>query len=122
MTWAGVPWGLQPQLGLASRITCRRRLVALNGALTSLGELGVAKFLAPRLGCLQSIPRPLSDHFSLMLSHRGKDMNGELVGVRVIDRDELDTGVHQRCDEREIARQSIELGDDELGFVLLAGR
>jgi hypothetical protein len=31
-------------------------------------------------------PSPLSDHFSLMLSYRRQDMNGELVGVRFINR------------------------------------
>jgi hypothetical protein len=42
--------------------------------------------------------------------------------VRVIHSNELDTGFHQRGDESQIAAQPVELGDDELGLVLLAGR
>jgi hypothetical protein len=34
-----------------------------------------------------------------MLRYSRKDVNGELVGVRIIDRDELHARVHQRGDE-----------------------
>jgi hypothetical protein len=47
-------------------------------------------------------------------------MDRQLIGMRVIDRYELYTGVHQRGDEREISGEPIELGYDEL--VLFAGR
>ena len=35
-------------------------------------------------------------HHARARRRRGKDVNGELVGVRVVDRNELDAGVHQR--------------------------
>ena len=44
-------------------------------------------------------------------------MNRQLVGVRVIDGDELDAGLHQRGDECEVAGQPVELRNDELGFL-----
>jgi hypothetical protein len=36
--------------------------------------------------------------------------------------DELHTRVHERRYKGEVAGQAIELGNDELGFVFLAGR
>src|SRR6516225_10140141 len=49
-------------------------------------------------------------------------MDRELGGVRHVDRHELYAALHQRCDESQVARQPIELGDDQLGLTLLAGR
>jgi hypothetical protein len=66
------------------RVTCRRRLVALNGSFPSLGKFGVTELLAPRLGRLQGITCPLSYHLAFVLRHRRQDMNGELVCVRII--------------------------------------
>ena len=59
--------------------------------------------------------------FPLMLGDGGQDVNGQLVGVRVIDRYELDAGVHQRRDESKISGKPVELGDDQSGLVLAAG-
>ena len=56
-----------------------------------------------------------------MLRYSRKDMDRQLVRVRIVDRDELDDGFHERGDEREIAGQAIQLGDDQLGLVLAAG-
>jgi len=39
----------------------------------------------------------------LMLCHRRQDMDRQLVGVRIVDRDEFDSRVHQPGDEGEIA-------------------
>jgi hypothetical protein len=49
-------------------------------------------------------------------------MDRQLVRVRVIDSDELNTRVHERRNEGEVAGQAIELGNDEPGFLFLAGR
>jgi hypothetical protein len=38
-----------------------------------------------------------------VLCDSSQDVNRELVGVRIIDRDELNTGVHERGNESEIA-------------------
>ena len=40
-------------------------------------------------------------------------MDRELVGVRVIDRDKLRSGLHQSRHERHIPRQPIKLCDDQ---------
>jgi hypothetical protein len=49
-----------------------------------------------------------SEIASRVLGDGGQDVNRRLVGVGVIDRHELNAGVHQRCNEGEIARQAIE--------------
>src|SRR6516225_529089 len=49
-------------------------------------------------------------------------MDRELGSVRHVDRHELYAALHQCCDESQVARQPIELGDDQLGLTLLAGR
>src|SRR5947207_2470370 len=56
-----------------------------------------------------------------MLRNSREDMDRQPVRVRIVDRDELDARVHQRRNEREIARQAIQLGDNQLGLVLAAG-
>jgi hypothetical protein len=63
-----------PRLCCLERRACGPRL-AWDCQVSSLGP-------SPPVG----IPSPLSDHFSLMLSYRRQDMNGELVGVRFINR------------------------------------
>ena len=80
-------------------------------------SLGLPSFLLPRLSRPKGIPRPLANHFSLVLRHSRQNMHSKLVCVRVIDSDELDAGVHERGDEGEIARQPVKLGDDRLGLV-----
>ena len=57
-----------------------------------------------------------------MLGHGCQDVNGQLVRVWVIDGDELDTGIHQRGNKCQIAREAIELGDHKLRPMLFAGR
>jgi hypothetical protein len=36
-----------------------------------------------------------------------ENMNRQLVGVRIIDGGKLDAGIHERCDECEIAGKPI---------------
>jgi len=40
--------------------------------------------------------------------------------MRIIHGNEFDARIHQRCNERQIAREAIQLGDDELGFAFPA--
>jgi hypothetical protein len=47
-------------------------------------------------------------------------VNSKLVSVWIFDSNKLDAGLHQRCDEREIARQPIELRNDKPRLVTLA--
>ena len=93
---------------------------ASDGAITHSVELGIAEDSTASLGGLQRVLSALCDHLAFMLCDGGQDVNRELVGVRIIDGDELNTGVHQRRDESQIARQPIELGDHQLGFLPLA--
>jgi hypothetical protein len=56
-----------------------------------------------------------------MLGNGGQDMHRQLVGVRIVHRDELNTAFHQRGDESQVAAESVKLGDYQLGFLPLAG-
>jgi hypothetical protein len=47
-------------------------------------------------------------------------VDSQLVRVWIVDRDELNAGVHQCRDKGEVAGQTIQLGNDKLGFVFLA--
>ena len=48
-------------------------------------------------------------------------MQRQLVCVWVIDRNELNTGIHECCDKGQISGQPIQLGDDQFGLVLATG-
>ena len=58
--------------------------------------------------------------FALVLGHRRQNVHSELVGVSIIDRDELDTALHQSGDKGQVSGQTVELGNDKLRPVLLA--
>ena len=92
-----------------------------KGTPTSFRQARPAELLAPRLGCGEGGLGTLADGLALMLGDSGQNVDGELVGMRVIDRDKLDAAIHQRGDEGEVAGQPVELGNDELGLVLAAG-
>jgi hypothetical protein len=55
-----------------------------------------------------------------MLGNGSEDMQRQPRRVRIVDGDELDAGVHQRGDERQIAREAIELGDAQTRLALAA--
>jgi len=50
-----------------------------------------------------------------MLGDGCQDMDGEPVRLREIDGRELDARLHQAGDEVNVAREPVELGDDERG-------
>jgi hypothetical protein len=52
-----------------------------------------------------------------VLSHGGQDVNGQAIRLGKVDSDEIDTGLHQRGDEVDVAGEAIELGNDEGGTV-----
>jgi hypothetical protein len=56
------------------------------------------------------------DHFALMLADSGQDMERQLVGVRIINSDELDPRVHHRGDKGEVIR--VRRGDRSLPIPL----
>ena len=57
-----------------------------------------------------------------MLGNGRQDMDRELVHVRIVHGHELDAALHQRCNEGQVAGQTIELGDHQPGLLPLAGR
>jgi hypothetical protein len=91
-----------------------------DSAIANVSELRIAEYNTASLGGLQCVLGALCNHLAFMLRHGGQDVNRKLVGVRVINSDELNTGVHKRRDESQIARQAIELGDHQLGLLPLA--
>src|SRR6185437_7104685 len=66
---------------------------------------------------LQRVLGPLADHAALFLGNHGHDAHGEAVGRRHVGRDEVDAGLVQAQQEMGIAREAIQLGDDQLGAV-----
>jgi hypothetical protein len=48
--------------------------------------------------------------------------DGQFVGMRIVDRHELHTRIHQGRYECQVPGQAVELGNDELGFLLFADR
>ena len=68
----------------------------------------------PRLGAFR-------DHPALLLRHRSIDIDHESIDARHIARHEIDLALHQTANEMNIAREPIELDNDELRPVLLTG-
>jgi hypothetical protein len=64
----------------------------------------------------------LRDHHALVLGHGGQDVQRQPGGVRIIDRHELNAGVHHGGDEGHVAGEPVELGHHQLGPLLLTGR
>jgi hypothetical protein len=56
-----------------------------------------------------------------VLSRSGKNMHRQLIGVRHIGGHELNSALHQRGNESQIAGQAVKLGNDKLGLQLLTG-
>ena len=60
------------------------------------------------------------DHFALMLGNGRENMQRQAGRMRVVNGDELDTGIHQRGNEGQISREAIQLGDDQPRLALAA--
>src|SRR5450830_821552 len=63
----------------------------------------IAEPLSSCLSGLQCSTRTLGYHLSLMLGDGCKNVNGQFIGVRIIDGDKLNSRLHQGCDEGKIA-------------------
>ena len=59
-----------------------------DGAITHKVQLRIAEHHATGLCGLQRVFRALCDHLSFVLRDSGKDVHSELIGVRIVDRDE----------------------------------
>ena len=93
-----------------------------DSAITNISKARIAKHNTTSLCGLQCVLCPLCDHLAFVLCHGRQDVNGELVGVGIIDGDKFNARIHQRCDESEIVGQAIQLGDNQLGPLPLADR
>lgn len=60
------------------------------------------------------------DRLPFVLSNGRQNMKRQFVGVGIVDRDELDAGIHHGRDKGQVAREPVQLGDDELRLVLAA--
>src|SRR5262249_51759604 len=74
------------------------------GRLAGCGEAGAAELDAAPLGGGKGGLGALRDCLALVFGDGGKDMDSELVRVRIVGCDERDAAVHQRRDKGEIAR------------------
>jgi hypothetical protein len=84
-------------------------LLASRARWRALARFGLPRRLPRALATCSASLAALRDHFSLVLRHGREDVHRQLVGMRIIERHELDAAVHQRGDERQIAAQPIEL-------------
>lgn len=73
----------------------------------------MAQAHAPRLRRRERRDSAGADLVAFMLRERGQHVNHELVGVWVIDRDELRAAFHQPGDEGDVAGQPVKLGDHQ---------
>jgi len=60
---------------------------------------------------------PLRNHLPFMLGERSQHVQHQLAGVRVVGGDELDIAFHQGADERDVAAETVQLGNDQDRFV-----
>jgi hypothetical protein len=101
-------------LTVVDRSEARPRAIAALAALPArraspLSLTPTAKLHASPLGRGESRLRALRDHLGFVLGHGRHDVDGEPVGLRKIDRLELDAGLHQVRDKGHIAGQPVEL-------------
>jgi hypothetical protein len=61
------------------------------------------------------------DRLAFMLSDGGQNVNGQPVGFGHVHSHEFYTAFHQPADEMDVARQPVELGDQQRRLVLAAG-
>jgi hypothetical protein len=72
---------------------------------------------AASLGSCERGLGALGYHAGFVFGDRRQDVDGEAVGLREVDGFEIDAGFHQVRHERNVARQPVQLRDDELGAV-----
>ena len=83
---------------------------AKRGAVAQVAELHPA-----RLGHCQRLLGAPRDGFAFGLGHQRHDADGEVIGLRHIDGEEMHAAVAQRQQERGVPAQAVELGDDQGG-------
>jgi len=93
---------------------CVRSARAAEGSLPCGAEPG-----SPRLrGCERRLGA-FGDHLALVLGDGGQDMQREPVGLRHVAAEQVDAAFQQAGDEGDVARQPVELGDEQRGVGLL---
>ena len=106
----------------ARSCACRSALAAMAAlsARTALSSppqrrraVRVAEPHAAAPGHRQRLLGALRDRLALLLRHQRHDADGEVVRLRQVHRGEAHAAVAQRQQERGVARQPVELGDDQ---------
>jgi hypothetical protein len=71
-------------------------------------RLGAARLHAARLGGRKRVLDPGADQFALMLGDSRQDVDGQLVGERLIDGDEIDARFHEARKEMNVAAEQVQ--------------
>ena len=58
-------------------------------------------------------PGALADHFPLVLSYGGENVDRQLVGMGDINGNKFDAAFHKHGNEGQVTGQAVELGDDK---------
>lgn len=77
---------------------------------------------ASRFRGSQSRARAVTDHFALVFGKGRHDVQNEAGGVRHVHREKIGFRLHQRRDERDRPRKSVELGDEQDCLLALTRR
>ena len=88
---------------------------ALARAFQGLRPIGVAQPHTARLGDSQRLFRAPRDRLAFGLRHQRHDADGQIIGLGQIDGEEPHAAVAQGQQEGRIAREPVELGDDQDG-------
>jgi hypothetical protein len=75
---------------------------------------GCTQPLTPRLSGCQGRLGAFGNRFPLVLGNGREDVKGQLVGVGIVHRHELDARIHEGRHEAGLAREPIRLGNDQL--------
>jgi hypothetical protein len=95
---------------LGSRFT---RAPDLRGTAPGGLEVRIAELDAARLGDGEGIFDPGRNHQALVLGDGGEDLDRQPRRMRVVAGDKIDPTLHQAGDEMDVARQPVELGNDQ---------
>src|ERR1700738_2761370 len=91
---------------------CKLLRLSLTGFCHTLNEpiwVSGTQFLSARLDCSQRGFGPLRNYFAGIPCDPGEIVDGESADMRLVHRDEIHVGIHQRDHEGHTARESIKL-------------
>ena len=83
------------------------------GKLECFKRSGIAELLPSGLRLSERCLGAGGNHLAFMLGDGGKDVDGEPIGGRHIDRDKIHAALHQVGDEGNVAREPVEAGNEQ---------